>query len=118
MLRVNPPPLKLSAMSNKDSDGNDMLIDHAYKAKSAGFLQAFFTTSSANNSVVGYIGLTDNPVGAGTMFGKDTAGTDDDSAFISSLVAKGEYFEITSEVGSTKILWRSYGNLKKPVDFN
>jgi len=116
---IGSPPLKLSADTDQDSDGNAMLKAHAYKAQSAGEVGAYVTASGGNQSISGYIGNTSDPAGAGNKVRAD--GMDPSGAYggVSFTVAKGEYFEITTTSANAAIIrWRSFGPLKKPIDYN
>ena len=121
MLKVNRAPLKLSAYTNQDSEGNAILKAHAYLAKSAGFISAQCDLAEGKD-LWGFVGLTNDPAGAGIMVGRAEAGPSSGAAVwknITFLVAKGEYFEITTDDADDPIIyWKSFGVLKKPVDFN
>lgn len=108
--------VKLSAYTNEDSNGDAMLKAHAYKAATAGFVSAFVSLTNSNTSIRCYVGLTNDPEGAGDQIGANEA---DANASLKSLffaVAEGEYFEITSPSGAPTIRWKSFGTLSKPVD--
>ena len=118
MLRVNPPPFKLSEYTRQDSDGNNIVKDHAYFAQSAGFVTAFCTMTSGADALYGHVGLTSDPVTEGNRIAKQCIGDTSYTVYISFMVSKGEYFEITSDSGTPEIWWKSVGTLKKPIDFD
>lgn len=117
-LKVEPPPFRLSEYTNEDSDGNAMLKAHAYFAQSAGFVSAYVQLNLAGDFLRGYIGLTDNPAGAGNKIQEQEMGGAVYTNSICFVVAKGEYFEITATGDEPTIWWKSYGALRKPVDHN
>ncbi len=106
-----------SAYTNLDSDGATMLVAHAYKAATDGFVTVYATTNGEGRIVLSYVGLTDDPVGAGVIVQYNQ--TYGNAAEISQSfpVAKDEYFEIISaNATATIIRWKSIGTLSKPVD--
>jgi len=111
--------ITLSAYTNEDSEANAMLKAHAYKVATAGQVTAYVQANTINQNLAGYVGLTNDPAGAGDLIQKVSSV----SSFgvplfaISFLVAKDEYFEITtSSTNAATIRWKSIGTLSKPVD--
>ena len=104
----------LSAYSAYDSDNNALLKSHSYLAQTDGFVLVHVHLGSGRD-LKGYVGLTSNPVGAGTLVQSVTTREDNNVASISFPVASGEYFEIVSD-GTPSIYWKSIGTLTKPVD--
>ena len=119
---IGSPPLKLSAITNEDSDGNAMLKAHAYLAQSHGEVNSHVEYTGGNQNISGFVGNTNDPAGAGTKINNDGipgASAENIRGGVSFDVAKGEYFEITTgSASAATVLWRSFGPLKKPVDFN
>ncbi len=106
-----------SAYTNLDSEGNAFLKAHAYKAATDGFVSAFVSLTTVAHAIVGYVGATDDPAGAGTKIQQQTMETSVDSIKgVGIWVAKDEYFEITATSGVPTILWKSKGTLDEPVD--
>lgn len=119
MIFTSSPPLRLSAYSDQDSDGNVMLKSHAYKAQSAGFVSARCGTYGTGFDLKGYVGLTSDPEGAGQWIGYNAFAGSAYGMGVTLLIAKGEYFEfITGSTEAIYIFWKSFGTLKKPIDFN
>lgn len=119
MLRVNPPPLKLSVVTTQDSEGNAMLKAHAYLAQSDGEVSAYVRSTGGSQFLNGYIGSTSDPAGAGDLIHPDSIDPTDMQGGVSFLVDQGKYFELTTDsANAVTIRWRSFGPLKKPVDFN
>lgn len=119
-LRVNPPPFKLSAYTNQDSENNVMLPTHAYKAQSNGYVSAIGEILPTSGFIKLYVGLTDDPVGAGNLISRVTSVLPEgiETMSVSALVAKNEYFEIVSSSATPAIWWKSEGVLRKPIDFD
>ena len=122
-LHVEKPMLKLSAYTNEDKDSNAMLKAHAYQAVSAGFVTVHAVASDGLEILALYVGLTNDPVGAGDLIFRETAAPAGASNYIGCggiPVAKNEYFEITyNGAGAVVIRWKSLGlTLKRPLDFN
>lgn len=119
-LHVEKPMLKMSAYTTEDSDGNAMLKAHAYRAVNAGVVDVFCSLTASAAWIRGYVGLTNDPEGAGTLIHRRTQDTEGQgySAGFTLHVAQGEYFEITTSADTPTILWKSFGVLKKPVDHN
>jgi hypothetical protein len=111
----------LSAYTNLDSDDNAMLPSHAYKAATDGMVIALANVDPGSaRDLRLYIGITNDPAGAGDLIDRNE---NDGSAqanyrSVSFLVAKGEYFEITTYAATPTIRWRSFGTLSKPIDQN
>lgn len=120
VLRVNPPPFKLSKYTNQDSDGNVMLEEHAYFAVTDGMVFGFCPAGTGTDVHISvYLDETDNPAGAGDRVQADVLMTEGLFGNYSVLVAKGEYFEVTTDsTVAPTIYWRSFGVLNKPIDFN
>ena len=119
-LKVNPPPFKMSVYTTEDSDGNDMLSAHAYRAVNAGVVEVYGDLRALNANLRGYVGSTDDPVGAGLLIhyrSHSQAFTNDLYVGFSLHLAKNEYFEITCTI-TPVIHWKSFGPLQKPIDFN
>jgi len=119
-LHVEPPPLKLSVYTNEDSDGNALLKAHAYQAVTDGKVSAYSGTFTEQGLLTVFVGLTDNPAGVGDVIEKQQGSEIAFWQSVSALVAKGEYFEVTADAsaGTVVIRWKSFGALRKPVDFN
>lgn len=108
-------PKRLSAYTNQDSDANVILKDHTYLAGNDGFVTAYANITTGTY-IRGYVGVTDDPVGAGDLI-LETSVSGNDRASISFPVAAGEYFEITTNAAiAINIRWKSNGRLSKPVD--
>ncbi len=112
--------VSLSAYTNKDSDGNAMLINHAYKAATAGMACATGAQTGVPTSRLrGYVGATNNPAGVGDLIQANGGTNDIAPSGTSFLVAKDEYFEFTvANMGIVTIRWKSFGPLSEPVDHN
>lgn len=109
----------LSVYTNEDSDGVAMEVDHAYLAATDGFVSALGSDVDATEYMRGFVDNTNDPAGAGTLVRDHYQGTNSHNARVSIYFAvkKGEYFEITTDVGIMgDILWMSMGTLSKPVD--
>lgn len=107
----------LSVYTNEDSNTDAMLNGQAYKAATAGYVSAFCELTTVAHALVGYVGATSDPAGAGTKIIQQTMETSTDSILgIFFAVAKDEYFEVTATSGTPTILWKSMGTLSKPVD--
>lgn len=117
MIGISSPPRNLSAYENLDSEGNAMVKDHAYLAQSDGFVCAT-VPERVPLYIRGYVGLTNDPVGAGDRVGYNGYSGTGYGSGVNFLVAKNEYFEITSNEAVVTIFWKSWGPLKKPIDNN
>lgn len=108
--------LALSAYTDLDSEGNAMLKAQAYLAVTDGYVTAFVGSSAAAQGMNAYIGLTNNPAGAGIQV--QAQSTTVEGYFSASFpVAKDEYFELTTTSGNAiTIRWKSIGTLSNPVD--
>ena len=84
-----------------DSESNEMLKFHAYKVQTSGFVTA--RASSTANILVGWVGDTNDPAGAGirVIHSKVAA----DSPSIAFFVPNGKYFEITITTATPTIVW-------------
>jgi len=100
-----------------DSEANAMLKVHAYKAQGSGFVTAFSLNDQA--ALIGYVGATSDPAGAGTKVAQTTVqGNVANDAFISFFVGKNKYFEVTA-TGTPTITWTSLNpSVGAPVDFS
>lgn len=119
-LRINKAPFKLSEYTSEDSESNAFLKSHAYKAVGPGTVYASVMLTTGNNNLIVYVGTTSNPAGEGLAIQKCslTVAASNEWRCVTAKVAKGEYFEITSSSGTPAIKWKSFGTLKKPIDFN
>ncbi len=102
--------------TGNDSESNTMLKAHAYLAQTAGFVNAYSSTSSSN-ALRGFVGSTTNPAGVGTQVA--VSQTSSQLPSISFFVANGKYFEITLTTQVVTIRWTpliSGGG--KPIDQN
>ena len=119
-LHVEKPMLKMSAYTTEDSDGNAMLKDHAYQAVNDGWAVAYELDLDGAEDLYIYVGLTDDPRGAGVIIQRcGNQGVSGAAQSVCAWVAKGEYFEVR-DIGKTPtIRWKSLGLiLQKPIDFN
>ncbi len=107
--------VSFSAYTNEDSETNALLKDHAYEAQTDGFVVAYVLQGVNARKLRAYVGLTDDPAGAGVLVGAQEPDGDADIS-ISFPVAAGEFFEITYDTGTPTIRWKSMGALSKPVD--
>jgi len=107
----------LSAYTDEDSDNNAMLKTHAYKAATSGIVEAYVTPSGVGQNIRGYVGATDDPVGAGTQIQYRSIDGAGNVIGFTMHVAEDEYFELrTSSANAINIQWKSYGTLSKPID--
>lgn len=107
----------LSAYTDEDSNTDTMLVAHAYKAATDGFVTVYATTNGEGRVVKSYVGLDNDPEGTGDIV--QYSQTYGNGAEISQNfpVAKDEYFEVVSvNATATVIRWKSMGVLSKPVD--
>jgi len=108
----------LSAYTNEDSENNAMLRAHAYKAQTDGFVSVTCVNDS-NETLSGYVGLTNDPAGAGDLIQRFFGFDPNAVTSLAFLVAKDEYFEVTyTGTQEPVIWWKSFGALQKPIDFN
>jgi len=105
----------LSAYSTVDSDENAFERNHAYLATSDGYVSAHVLSLDAEEFLTLYVGLTDDPAGAGDII-QQAEGVNNTNCAVGGLVAAGEYFEITSAKVNNNIRWKSFGPLSAPVD--
>lgn len=106
----------LSAYTDEDSESNTMLKSHAYLAATDGCAYAYVTNENTK-FLRGYVGATDDPVGAGDMIDQSYSITGSARAGVAMEVAEGEYFEVTYDGSNTPVIrWKSRGTLSKPVD--
>ena len=102
--------------SRQDSDSANMIKDHAYLANQDGHVTAT-ALSTGVQSLVGYIGSTNDPAGAGDEIQNNTFHTSGVKMSIYFPVASGKYFEIThSGSNEPTIYWHPVGTLSKPTD--
>lgn len=104
-----------SAYTNEDSESDAMIINHAYKAATDGFVSASVTLTTVGHILSGYVGLDNNPLDEHQV-GSQEADAENSYKSIFFAVAKDEYFEIRSGSGTPIILWKSKGVLSKPID--
>jgi len=90
--------------TNLDSGSDAMLQDHAYLAQTSGYVSAF-DISLSDTSLVGYIGTTTDPAGAGTVVQNHKTEPNYSGRCIYFFVPNGKYFEIVESVGTVTILW-------------
>ncbi len=106
--------------TGNDSDTNAMVEDHAYLAGTDGIITAWQTNDGGGSAftVKGYVGATNNPAGAGTLFASAEGYVTEDRLFISFPVPTGKYFEVVlGEAASTcTIMWHPFGTLIAPID--
>ena len=103
--------------SDEDSDGNAMLAEHAYLAAQDGFVTCEMSSVSGIKWVSGFLGATDDPVGAGDKIQYASVPATGHGTSIGFQVAAGTYFEFTlSSPTTNKIYWHPVGTLSKPVD--
>lgn len=95
--------------TRKDSDDNNMVKSHAYLTRTAGFVTVW-TGSGTTNAVTGWVGDTDNPVGAGLQIAEMRGGGGGSlpHPFISFFVAKGKYFEVKQSGVTMIINWTPF----------
>jgi len=119
MLRVGQPILRLSVLTNQDSENNAMLVAHAYRAQTDGMVYVYTTSGSDDNGFTAYIGNTSDPAGAGNAMAGHQNNTLNRKSSAEFEVAEDEYFEIV-KAGTcvVTIYWRSKGILQKPIDYN
>lgn len=106
------------ASTNVDSDATAFVKAHAYSAPTDGIVTAWETSATAANSTInGYVGATTDPAGAGTLEAHVTSYNQEDRAFLTFVVPKGKYWEITAaQSAAHTIRWRAIGTLSAPVD--
>lgn len=91
------------APTSTDSESNTMLKAHAYKAQTAGFVNATITYPDRINL---YVDDTADPAGVGDKVAVgNTAGDGAGSAFVMAFVPKNQYFEVTTNSGTPAIFW-------------
>jgi len=120
MISISNPPVTLSVYDRRDSEDNNLLMDHAYKAVKPGVVCVRDVDLGAAENMKIYVGLTSDPPGGGDliqMVESDPADTDTDKA-VSAFVAGGEYFEVKCTNEPAYITWKNFGSLAKPVDYN
>jgi hypothetical protein len=86
-----------------DSESNAMAKDHAYLAQTSGFVTAFHTDNDSG-ALVGYVGSTTDPVGAGTKVGHSEGDINAENC-ITFFVPTGKYFELTQPNETIIITW-------------
>lgn len=87
-----------------DSESNSMLKAHAYLTQTSGFVNAFATLQAGEN-LIGFVGSTNDPAGAGATMANTQTDTNGRFSAISFFVGNGKYFEITVSSGTPTILW-------------
>jgi len=109
--------ISLSAYTDQDSEAVTLLKSHAYKAVTDGMVEAY-ANLLVSGYLKGYVGLTSNPAGAGDLVQSTgfSAGGAAGYTSISFLVAKDEYFEVTTSAAGATIYWKSFGTLSRPID--
>lgn len=111
--------LDLSTYTPNDSESNAMLKAHAYKAATDGEVTASIITNADFQRIRGYIDDTSDPAGAGHLKDANQILSSGEIGGVSFLVAKDEYFEITTNsTNAPTIYWRSFGTKSNPVDYN
>ncbi|MDD5381861.1 MAG: hypothetical protein PHG53_09545 [Phycisphaerae bacterium] len=103
-----------TAYTTKDSNNDDMVASHAYKATINGFVYAEAGLTAAQ-TLYGYVGTTNDPYGAGVRVGYQLAATSSGGS-IAFEVAIDEYFEIRTTGSSLVIRFKGRGTLGNPVD--
>ncbi len=102
-LQANPAVLTGDDPVSVDSGSDPMLKAHAYKAQTLGMVTAWTNTNSVS-AIKGYVGTTNDPAGAGVQVGENGSGSSIKS-FVSFLVAKDKYFELTHSAAVVNITW-------------
>jgi len=110
----------LSAYTDKDLDENVLLKAHAYKAPCDGIASVWINLAAGQAWVKGYVGLTNDPEGAGFLIKHLTQDTEGQGYKVGFdlQVAKNEYFEITTSDDIPVIRWKCWGAMNKPVDYD
>lgn len=85
-----------------DSESNAMVKAHAYLAQTSGYVTAW-TEAQNSNWLRGYVGITNDPAGAGTNADSSAHATGYPS--ITFFVGKGKYFEVTHDSQTVTIIW-------------
>ena len=117
MIAISSPPILGGQPTINDSEANPMLKTHAYFAQTPGYVNAR-TTGETVNELKGYIGNTNDPVSAGDLIAREKHTETADDNNIMFFVAKGLYFEITSD-GTPTIFWTPLiRGGASPIDFN
>lgn len=116
----------MSAYTNEDSDTNTLLLTdpggtaHAYLAATDGFVVAYDSELDSGETIVGWIDTDSNPTSGGFVVASMESGSTDATHTITFPVAKGEYFEVTSDSTNPSatgvMFWKSLTTLGKPVD--
>jgi hypothetical protein len=106
-----------SAYTDEDTDSQTLAEDHAYLAQTDGFVVATANLDD-NQFISGFVGDTNDPVGAGEQVNTQRASGASDHCGITFPVPSGKYFEVTfgTLAGTWYIRWMSVGALQKPVD--
>ena len=109
--------VSMSAYSTIDSDGATFLKDHTYLATQAGMVYVTDDMASLEEMTL-YVGLTNDPVGAGlAIITHEMGDAGRKRRTISVHVAEGEYFELAMPGGNpNNYYWKGFGTLSAPVD--
>jgi hypothetical protein len=89
-----------------DSEANPLEETHAYLTQSTGFVTAWAVEDSS--PLTGYVGITDDPFGAGMLVAQTQGTTAGADPFISFFVANGKYFEIRITADNVFITWTPF----------
>lgn len=114
----------LSAYTTEDDDTEDLLIDHAYKANSSGFVTIHGSDMDNNNRIIGYLATAtqwavgNDIISDGVIMAAQNQQENGNYNLACTFpIASGEYFEIVSDTTPVPtIYWRSFGSLTKPTD--
>ena len=108
----------LSVYTNEDSEPTAMVKAHAYKAATDGQVTAYVLASAIGGQLKGYVGTDNDPTDENLVQSASfTAGGAIGTLNMSFLVAKDEYFELTTNSSNAvTIMWKSFGTLSKPID--
>jgi hypothetical protein len=111
--------VSLSAYTTQDSESNNMLKAHSYKAATAGFVVAYIAPNAADNFLKGFVSASANPASSAANLVQQVGDLETITHWmsISFPVAKDEFFEIaTDDTALPVIKWKSFGSLSKPID--
>ncbi len=98
-----------------DSQSNPMLKAHAYLTQTSGFVTAF--KDDTGNTISGYVGATNDPVGAGLLIASSQHTASPGNPFVSFFVGDGKYFEINTAATGPVITWTPLvGSGGAPID--
>ncbi|MHC4124207.1 MAG: hypothetical protein ACYSSI_11585 [Planctomycetota bacterium] len=105
------------AYTTQDDESNNMLKAHAYLANQDGFVTAHTESNTGVKYLMGYIGTTSDPAGAGDLIAYNEMTTTGHHVFVMFPVASGKYFELTTNsTNAIYIRWHAIGTLVKPTD--